>query len=572
MKKDANTLINRLEKLIEKVDKTKDKCLIQIVNEEYLDIKNNIEKLKTDGYSSFDSIWEEINDFEEYYINKESFDVKFSEIEDLRYQLTEEYNFDISAINKEISKNKKSQFDKDSLEHTGFFLKDYITCVSCKKDIFIDEIKNNIVCPYCDKKNELSVKLWETRLSGNKTLNNLTNNFEYTTNFFPRNGVGYPRCTECNDSLSDEEYWTIKEIEEAKETGKLHCKKCNKLYIVKNADEFTKSLFKHQIIAIITEDQKKKDRVKNASSVKCSNCGANLRITKNKNTAICEYCNTENILPDIAYKPEVPVIQTIWVLLKMQHDIIFSKNNIDEVYYAFKQKLYEIDKVEVEKEVRKEKKERRKSIIGNGSVILVFLIFAVYYIIKEHTDLFGYAEVKEITNTNFSYIKSHKTDEKYNYKWGVINNKTDEICIPTGYKSIKYFFKDCFRVEDTNKQFGVVNSKNEILIPIEYNKIEYLADDDKIYGGGYFLLHRQNNTYSGLYNNKGEQVLSGEYNFEILNNYFIIHKENGKYGLADTLGNIVLPEKYFKIISIENNKVKVKKWKKGKTYFVDLKK
>ena len=605
----TSELENRLQELIERVNETNDEVFIDIANEEIGYINEDIKDFecffedfdKEEKKSNFEDVWERMDEFVDDYLNTDILEVKTTATNTLRYEVKPS-SYELSQIiNNEQENNEEDDYyegeeinpGKKSLNYTGYAFQAKFTCPSCGNTVFVNNIQDHVICQNCKTRKELNTKWWKSNLFGSKLLKEAAELEENTAttsttwggdnlNLSVAYGNNYPRCKECSADLLDDEYWTIKELETAAEKNSINCKKCNKSFAIRKPDDFVSSLFEHPIIAIYNEqiDNKNNDTKSKVISLQCNNCGANLKIQENQRTAICEYCETENILPDNLYKPIVSTQQTFGVLLKHKHKPFqdeITKNNIDNIYWALvkirdEKEEEDDDETQYEElEEEKEKKSKTSFLIGFGLPVLAFFIFIGYFIIKENTDIFGYAVVEEIKNTDFSHIKSHKKDEKGNYKWGVINNKTDEICIPTDYKFIEYFFKDCFRVEDKNKQFGVVNSKNEILIPIEYDKITYFAHKDKVYGSGYFLLYKHNNTYSGLYNNKGKQILSSEYYFDILDDYFIIHKDNGKYGLADTLGNIVLPEEYFEIFAVEDNKAKVKKWKKGKTYFVNIK-
>jgi len=591
----TSDLKNRLQELTERVNETGDEVFIDIANEEIGYINEDIEYFeknysdKEDKKSDFEDVWERMDEFVEDYLDKDIFEVKTTALNTLRYEVKPS-SYELSQIiNNEQENNEEDEVEeelnpgKKSLNYTGYAFQAKFTCSSCGNTVFVNNIQDHVICQNCKTKKELNTEWWKSNLFGSKLLKEAAELEENTAttsttwggdNLSVAYGNNYPRCKECSADLLDDEYWTIKELETAAEKNSINCKKCNKSFAIRKPDNFVNSLFEYPIIAIYNEqtENKNNDAKSKVISLQCSSCGANLKIQENQHTSVCEYCNTENILPDSLFKPIVSTQQTFGVLLKQKHKSFqneITKNNIDNIYWALVKIRDEKEEEEKEEETQyeeleeeKKKKSKISFLIGIGLPMLVFF----YFIIKENSDLFGYAKVEEITNTDYSHIKSHN-----GYKWGVINNKTDEICIPTDYKFIEYFFKDYFRVKDDNDQYGIVNSKNEIIIPIEYNKITYLTgNDDKVYGSGYFMLYKHNGSFSGLYNNKGKQILPGKYYFSILDDYFIINKKDGNYGLADTLGNIVLPEKYFDIISIKDNKAKVKEWKRGKTYFVEL--
>ena len=368
-----------VEELIEKAYKTNDQFII-----------DEAEKLREQDDTGI------IEDFEEDYLNNKErlISNKKSTILEIKYQLIKDYNINRTKVFEKYYLNK-GQLDKDSLNHTGYFFIIRMRCNYCYNNIFINDIKKNIICTHCNKNNTISEEYFR-KIFNNNNLAYLTKLIEYKDNYnYPyTQSVGYPRCTECNDSLSDEEYWTLEEIEEAKKTGILHCKKCNKEYNVRNADEFAKSVFSSPIIAIITEKQEEnKISNTNATTIKCCNCGANLKISGNQKTSICEYCNTENILPDTSVKPVAPLKQAIWVLLRKKHDIIFTEDNIDELYLLLKQELdnlknKEEDKKEEDKKeekiIQEEKEEEKETNNSTTKVILIggVIVAAIYVLYR----------------------------------------------------------------------------------------------------------------------------------------------------------------------------------------------
>ena len=67
----------------------------------------------------------------------------------------------------------------------------------------------------------------------------------------------------------------------------------------------------------------------------------------------------------------------------------------------------------------------------------------------------------------------HYIPEEKNGKWGLVSITADEIktIIPFEYEYCDYFFEYKLAIVQKNEKYGFINSKNEIVIPIEYDRI-----------------------------------------------------------------------------------------------------
>ena len=592
----TSELENRLQELIERVNETNDEVFIDIANEEIGYINEDIEYYeknysnKEDKKSDFEDVWERMDEFVEDYLDTDIYEVKVTAINTLRYEIKSN-KFDLSKLktNKKTNNNKNNP-GRESLNYTGYVFNAKYTCLSCGNMVFINNIKDHVICPHCQVKKELNTKWWKNNLFGKHLLKEaveIEENTMLTTSIFDNYkrylsyGNEYPRCKNCKGKLSEKEYWTIAEIEEATSKGSIKCKKCKKPHSIRKPDNFVNSLFEFPVIAIINEEQSTNNTSKtstNTTTIKCNSCGANLKIQKNKHTSICEYCNTENILPDSLFKPDTPIQYTFNVLLKQKHKTFLTKineENIDNEYLALKQILDIINKDDDEITENNNENKKKKNHIKSTLDLILTIIFSsglvgALVIWGSFPDyVLGYEEEIIIENTDYSYVKSHDRyvpDSKG--RWGVINNTNNELIIPTEYnyyKDIKYLYKDYFIVRNYKKYYGIINSKNALIIPFNYSKIEPVTYNNKSY-----LLLKSSKGEELYYN--FNMIISNKYSYSIKGNYFEIKdRKTRKYGLADTLGNIVLPTKYFNIISVNNNKAKVQNSRYGKTYSIDIK-
>ena len=88
-----------------------------------------------------------------------------------------------------------------------------------------------------------------------------------------------------------------------------------------------------------------------------------------------------------------------------------------------------------------------------------------------------YYEIESLSQGYFKVSNTHNADAKAGYgsfghvsyldnKWGVCD-ASGKLIIPVAYDSIKYLEDGLFAVEKSGK-FGIINNKNQVIIPIQY--------------------------------------------------------------------------------------------------------
>ncbi len=132
-------------------------------------------------------------------------------------------------------------------------------------------------------------------------------------------------------------------------------------------------------------------------------------------------------------------------------------------------------------------------------------------------------------------------------KCGVVNLK-NEIVIPFMYDWIERCFsegkyKGCAIAKLNNKE-GIINKKNEIVVPFEYSDIRVLSDKT-------FLVSKKDNPDKlFIVDNNFNKIRDVNFNYvadqkDITENYFIAGIEpDGNEGLIDKYGNIKIDLKY----------------------------
>lgn len=199
----------------------------------------------------------------------------------------------------------------------------------------------------------------------------------------------------------------------------------------------------------------------------------------------------------------------------------------------------------------------------------------------------------------FKYEKVQEINQHYvavlqKGKWGVYDIRQKKLVIPEAYQSLD-FCKMCqndvpFIFAKKNNLWGILDFQNQIKVPFEYH-YDHLnspnktwitsffkngermavnsrtfqvhdhffddpekANDTAILAGGFRLI-RKNHKY-GLVNSKGDVVLDFKYNYIIydlatsetpLSKYVSFNKDN-LWGLADTLGHMIISPKFETII------------------------
>ena len=140
-------------------------------------------------------------------------------------------------------------------------------------------------------------------------------------------------------------------------------------------------------------------------------------------------------------------------------------------------------------------------------------------------------------------------------KCGVINLK-NEIVIPFMYDWIERCFsegkhKGCAIAKLNNKE-GIINQKNEIIVPFEYEYMQAMSDDTflicKKYGEGEYIV---DNNFNQISDKKFLEILTG-YD-HITTDYFIASLDDeNKEGLIDKFDNTIIDFKYKDLSMIEN--------------------
>ena len=180
------------------------------------------------------------------------------------------------------------------------------------------------------------------------------------------------------------------------------------------------------------------------------------------------------------------------------------------------------------------------------------------------------------------YVLFTEIDKKGNTLYGMRTNE-NTLVIPAVYTSIKHLGKkfDYFVATDKNRKYGIIDSLNKTVVPFEIDSYERLSDRSfvlkhskgvQIFNADLGILY--NDGYDSIDTSKPNYVLNkvttatkGQRKYVIntnsgyglfqLPNYddditsfykdLFVYKSNGKYGLMDYEGNIIIEPKFDKV-------------------------
>ncbi len=172
-----------------------------------------------------------------------------------------------------------------------------------------------------------------------------------------------------------------------------------------------------------------------------------------------------------------------------------------------------------------------------------------YFLLKNSKRLNTNAqkEISRLTDANIAYDENNIKDvflfKNYQNKMGIYSGKLDSLIVPQIYDGFKGVTESLFITQNSGR-FGILNDKNEIIIPNKYTNISKLSNTIK----SFFIV--ENDSKKGLVNNKGDILLPVEFDrieligsssvkFEKENKFGIIYVDflNGKYNVKTEMIN-----------------------------------
>lgn len=170
--------------------------------------------------------------------------------------------------------------------------------------------------------------------------------------------------------------------------------------------------------------------------------------------------------------------------------------------------------------------------------------------VAEHNALWGYYHRNGGENLEFKY------DNAYNFEYnglaivreknyGIINSKGEYI-VPPIYDDIEFFSNKEITTAKKDGKYGVINTKGEIVIPFYYDTIEI----DEITHTIIVQLEK----YS-LFDFNGEPLFDNTYKNlkKQRNNLFAYQDDNDRWGFLDIYENVIIEPHFDDVLSFENS-------------------
>lgn len=136
------------------------------------------------------------------------------------------------------------------------------------------------------------------------------------------------------------------------------------------------------------------------------------------------------------------------------------------------------------------------------------------------------------TQNKYSWIRFIKDG-----LWGFKDTETGEVVIPPQYELLDPFDRSDLAAAYKNEKWGLINRKNEVVIPFRYLEISSFSEG---------VSRVREGNYWGLINEKGVEIIPPEYDsvgYMNSEGRVIVSKQN-KYGVVDASGKIFLPCDY----------------------------
>ena len=196
----------------------------------------------------------------------------------------------------------------------------------------------------------------------------------------------------------------------------------------------------------------------------------------------------------------------------------------------------------------------------------------VRYLKGEYEYTYGFIDStgKEVVPVKYGHLEYYPEDKVLVYgeetvsDLGLMNLK-GEILIPAQYVYwSKNITKGIWPV-GKNDKFGVINLKNQVVIPFDFAMIESYSD-----ALGIAAAQKEESGKFGFIDRTGKTVIPFDYDFGWPSDKFIIVKKNSKWGIIDNNNKIVLPFEYAEILSTFENSAWVIKNEGEEMFELDL--
>lgn len=132
--------------------------------------------------------------------------------------------------------------------------------------------------------------------------------------------------------------------------------------------------------------------------------------------------------------------------------------------------------------------------------------------------------------------------------WG-LQDDSGNVLIEPEYKKLIILGENTY-IAQKNQKFGIIDSNNNILVPLKYTHAERVLGKFLKLGNGYRY---------GLYNAEGKELLPVEYSsINLLFGGMFLTCKNYKYGIIDFNGNVILENLFDDIYMPQKNIMRIK--------------
>ncbi len=159
--------------------------------------------------------------------------------------------------------------------------------------------------------------------------------------------------------------------------------------------------------------------------------------------------------------------------------------------------------------------------------------------------------------------------------WGY-KNEANEIIIQPEYQLAKKFYND-YAVVYKNDSAGLINKRNQVILPFKFNYLQYLSPNTFMYG---FRAEYFGEFNSGIITLSGKKLTEPiYYNIDFIDNkYFVttikdrkitegplqgIRERETKYGVLDKNGAVIIPVIYDSSKSVDKDRIVMTEDKKN---------
>ena len=167
-------------------------------------------------------------------------------------------------------------------------------------------------------------------------------------------------------------------------------------------------------------------------------------------------------------------------------------------------------------------------------------------------------EILNNSYDDYSYVKGDYVIVQKDGKYGIITTAGD-VKIPATYEDLQYAFS-VYYIAKSDSKYGIINTDNIVQIPIEYSSMTYWEEKD-------IIIADKTETETVLFDSNLAEKLKGIFVFEkdyikaridgqdkyytykfeekqttniLAQNTLFVTKQDGKYGFADSQGNLVV--------------------------------